>query len=380
MEHPWFQRLRRIQQLGLSSYVYPGAVHSRFHHALGAMHLMQRAMVELRAKKQKISKDEAKALSIAILLHDIGHGPFSHALENTLVTAIEHEAISLELMKRLNVEFEGKLQLAIDIFENNCPRHFLHQLVSSQLDADRLDYLTRDSFFSGVQEGIIGYDRIIKMMNVVDDRLVIEEKGIYSIEKFIISRRLMYWQVYLHKTVLSAEMILVNLLKRAKFLTLQGEQLFAAPALRYFLNYPSENFTLNDEFVHYYTLLDDTDLLSAIKVWQQHSDKVLAVLSEAIVQRKLFQLHFYKEAPEQDYMVQQRLRAMKEYGISEADAAYFVFSGNVTNNAYSLQNDKILIAFKNGKVVDIAEASDYLNIQALAAPVVKHYVCQPKGL
>ncbi len=378
LEHPYFQRLRHIQQLGLGNYVYPGAVHTRFHHALGALHLMQRAVRTRRHKGVSISSAEAQAVCLAILLHDVGHGPFSHALEHALVPQVSHEDISLLLMQRLNTHFNGQLNMAIEIFENRYPKKFLHQLVSSQLDMDRLDYLTRDSFFSGVQEGVIGYDRIIKMLNVHQDELLVEEKGIYSIEKFLISRRLMYWQVYLHKTVLCAEMMLVHILTYAKELAAQGTALFASPALQYFL-YENDHI-INEDFIRHYTHLDDHDLWCAIKVWQAHSDALLAEMCTAFVQRRLLKIELQREPFAADYLEHFTQKLMQHKGYSRHEAAHLVFGGTTSNRAYSTTAENIKILFKDGKALDIAEASDLLNIQALAAPVVKHYCCYPKYL
>jgi len=382
MEHPYFQRLRRIQQLGLTSYVYPGALHTRFHHALGATHLMGQAIDVLRAKGVEITEEEAEAVTIAILLHDVGHGPFSHALEHTILENIEHEDISVLFMQRLNEEFEGKLSLALEIFENRYPKKFLHQLVSSQLDMDRLDYLTRDSFFTGVHEGVIGYDRIIKMLNVREDELVVEEKGIYSIEKFIISRRLMYWQVYLHKTVLCAEVMLVKVLKRAKELFRKDVALFTTPALAFFMgkDWEIDDFKKNPAILQHYANLDDTDIFVAMKIWQEHDDLILSTLSKSIIQRKLFKIELQKEAFSYNKISDLRTAMKEKYGLSEEDIEYFVFTDVSSNSAYSPKEDKINILFKNGEISDIAYASDQLNIQLLSAAVVKYYLCYPKSI
>jgi len=382
MEHPYFQRLRRIQQLGLTSYVYPGALHTRFHHALGAMHLMGQAIEVLRAKGVEITEEEGEAAAIAILLHDIGHGPFSHALEHTILEKIEHEDVSTLFMERLNEEFKGRLTLAIKIFEGEYPKKFLHQLVSSQLDMDRLDYLTRDSFFTGVHEGVIGYDRIIKMLNVKEDMLVVEEKGIYSIEKFIISRRLMYWQVYLHKTVLCAEVMLVKVLMRAKELARQGVELFATPALAFFMKQDRtiEDFKQHSEVLEHYANLDDSDLFVAMKIWQKHPDLILSTLSYSIIQRKLFKIELQKEAFGYNKITELRKKAQEKYQLDETNIDYFVFTDATSNRAYSHKQDKINILFKNGEILDIAYASDQLNIQLLSAQVVKYYLCYPKEI
>ncbi len=377
VEHPYFQRLRRITQMGFSNLVYPGANHTRFHHALGYMHLMQRAINVLRFKQIEISKEEENALCIAILLHDIGHGAYSHALEHSIVSGISHEEISLKFMRKLNDEFNGKLDLAIEIFEGNYKRKFLGQLISSQLDVDRLDYLKRDSFYTGVTEGNISSDRLIVMMNVKDDELVIEKKGIYSVEKFLIARRLMYWQVYLHKTGLVAENMLVNVLKRAKELAEKGVELYASSSLKYFLynQINQDNFT--DETLEMFSKLDDYDIFSAIKEWTNHDDKVLSILSKMIVDRKLLRIVIQKEAFDTLQIDKKIIKFSKKLNLSEEETKYFVFSQQIKNQAYN--SDKpIFILNKKGKLKDIAKASDQLNIQALTKPVVKYFICYPK--
>ena len=377
LEHPYFQRLRRITQMGFSNLVYPGANHTRFHHALGCMHLMQRAINVLRFKQIEISKEEENALCIAILLHDIGHGAYSHALEHSIVSGISHEEISLKFMRKLNDEFNGKLDLAIEIFEGNYKRKFLGQLISSQLDVDRLDYLKRDSFYTGVTEGNISSDRLIVMMNVKDDELVIEKKGIYSVEKFLIARRLMYWQVYLHKTGLVAENMLVNVLKRAKELAEKGVELYASSSLKYFLynQINQDNFT--DETLEMFSKLDDYDIFSAIKEWTNHDDKVLSILSKMIVDRKLLRIVIQKEAFDTLQIDKKIIKFSKKLNLSEEETKYFVFSQQIKNQAYN--SDKpIFILNKKGKLKDIAKASDQLNIQALTKPVVKYFICYPK--
>jgi HD superfamily phosphohydrolase len=377
IEHPYFQRLRRITQMGFSNLVYPGANHTRFHHAIGCMHLMQKAVGVLRFKQIKISKEEENALYIAILLHDIGHGAFSHALEHSIVNGISHEEISLKFMKKLNAEFEGELTLAIEIFEGKYPRNFLYQLISSQLDIDRLDYLKRDSFYTGVAEGNISSDRLIAMMNVKGDELVIEQKGIYSVEKFLIARRLMYWQVYLHKTGLVAENILVNVLKRAKELADDGVELYASSALKYFLynEISADNFTVAT--LEMFSKLDDYDILSAIKEWANHTDKVLSLLSKMIVDRKLLRIEIQQDIFSTEIIDKKIAKAAKKLTLSSEEAQYFVFSQQIRNQAY--QSEKpIFILNKKGKLKDIAEASDQLNIQALTKPVVKYFICYPK--
>lgn len=367
--------------------VYPGANHTRFEHALGAVHLMRSAIAILKLKGQEISDEEADAVTIAILLHDIGHGPFSHVLENTLVQGVPHERISLLLMEELNRQFEGKLDLAIRIFTNQYPRHFLHQLVSSQLDMDRLDYLSRDSFFSGVSEGVISAERIIKMLNVKNDELVVEYKGIYSVENFLIARRLMYWQVYLHKTVLSAEYLLINVLARARELALAGNELFAPPVLKAFLN---NEITL-DDFVYnrpiegkpalqLFASLDDNDIFASIKEWQNHPDKVLAYLSNSLVNRRLYKIKISKKPiPEQKIAVLKE-KICAHFNVCDEHLHYFLIADTITNNAYNLSSsDKINILFKNNKTSDIANASD-INLSVFSETVRKYFICYPKEL
>ena len=379
IDHPYFQRLNRIKQLGLSYMVYPGAHHTRFHHAIGAMHLMQNAIEVLKLKEVEITEEEELGVLIAILLHDIGHGPFSHALEHTLVKGVSHEDISILLMDKLNIEFDGKLDLAIEIFTNKYKKKFLHQLVSSQLDMDRLDYLKRDSFYSGVSEGVVSSDRIINMLNVYKDELVIEEKGIYSIEKFIVARRLMYWQVYLHKTVLAAENLLVRILKRAKYLAENGVELHASPVLKKFLynNYSRADFD-SDEVLESFTHLDDTDLYSAIKTWGKHEDFTLSKISNALINRELPKIIIQKEPFEQSRIEGLRKLVKETYNISEDEVDYIVYSSAITNNAYNAKEDVINIKYKNGDIMNITDASDNFNIQSLTEPVKKYFVCYPK--
>lgn len=382
IDHPWFQRLRRIKQLGLTNLVYPGALHTRFHHAMGAMHLMTEAIETLRAKGHSITEEEACGVTIAILLHDIGHGPFSHALETSIVHEITHEDISEMFMDRLNTIFKGKLTLAIKIFRNEYEKKFLHQLVSSQLDMDRLDYLKRDSFFTGVSEGVISSDRIIKMLTIHNDQLAVEAKGIYSIEKFIIARRLMYWQVYLHKTVLSAENLLVNILKRAKELAEKKEKLFCTPALEAFLynRYDKNAFNNDPLLLETFAELDDYDIYTSVKVWTKHSDKVLSQLCSNMVNRNLYHIEL-QSAPFSDMRISElKEKAKKEMGLTDAEVEYFVFSHDVANDAYSREKIKINILYKDGVLVDIADASDQLNIHVLAQTVKKHFLCYPKNL
>lgn len=377
IEHPYFQRLRRINQMGMSNLVYPGANHTRFHHAIGCMHLMQKAVNVLKTKGILISNQETNALCIAILLHDIGHGAFSHALENSIVSGVSHEEISLKFMKKLNQEFEGKLSLAIEIFEGKHPKKFFYQLISSQLDVDRLDYLKRDSFYTGVTEGNISSDRLIAMMNVKDDELVIEQKGIYSVENFLIARRLMYWQVYLHKTGLVAETMLVKVLQRAKELVKQGKEIPSNSALQYFLSnlITSDNFS--DETLTVFAKLDDYDILSAIKQWMQNSDMILSKLSKMIINRELLKIEIQNtpfSTKKQDKVAD---KLKKELNIADENLHYFIFLGNVVNQAYNPKKP-INIITKKGKLKDIAKASDHLNLQTLSKPVVKYYLCYPK--
>lgn len=382
IEHPYFQRLRYIKQLGMTHLVYPGALHTRFHHALGAMHLMSMAVETLCNKGHLITPEEQEAVTIAILLHDIGHGPFSHALEKSIVQGITHEDISELLMDRLNKTFGGRLTMAIEIFNNTYPKRFLHQLVSSQLDMDRMDYLNRDSFFTGVSEGVISSDRIIKMLNVADDYIVVEKKGIYSIEKFLIARRLMYWQVYLHKTVVSGEHLLGKILKRARELALKGEQLFSTPALNHFLvnSISKEMFMQDERHIKTFTCLDDTDIMAAVKVWMSHSDKVLSMLCTNFIHRHLYHVDITNNPADDDFVQMLTANAVKKYGISEADAAYFVFTETISNYAYKLDEGNILILMNNGETRDITKASDNLNLEALAKPVEKYILCYTKDL
>jgi len=380
IQHPYFQRLRRIKQMGLSSLVYPGAEHTRFHHALGCMHMMQKAVQVLRFKNVEISKEEEEALYIAILLHDIGHGPFSHAMEHSIVENIHHEEISLLFMEALNEEFEGKLALAIEIFKGNYPRKFLIQLISSQMDMDRMDYLKRDSFYSGVAEGNINSERLVQMINVHNDVLVVEEKGIYSVEKFLVARRLMYWQCYLHKTSVGAELLLSKILKRAKQLTLQGVDLPASNALKFFLENNVLKADFNKEVLNNFALLDDADIYTALKNWQFHTDKVLSYLSSAIVNRKLFhvQLVSKDDLPSKLSYYQDLCKDKLEVATDELD--YFVFGDKLKNQAYDLKADPIRIFTKNKEIIDVLEASDQYNLKALSEPVYKYFICYPKSI
>jgi hypothetical protein len=375
IEHPYFQRLRRIKQLGLTFLVYPGASHTRFQHALGTMHLMTLAIDILKQKGTIITDKEAEAACAAILLHDIGHGPFSHALENSIIPHCSHEQLSKLIMHSLNNEMGGKLDLAIELFEGNYQKKFLHQLITSQLDVDRLDYLRRDSFFSGVSEGVIGSDRIIKMLEVVDDELVIESKGIYSIEKFLIARRLMYWQVYLHKTVLASELMLEKVLKRARELSLMGINLFASPALKYYL----QNNTFEDisRMLNNFVELDDYDILSALKEWQKSDDIALKTLADGIVNRNIYKIIIDKNTNHYHQISRIKELILSHYKISEDLIDYFMFEGEICNNAYNIKDDKINI-YKNGIKEDIILASDMLNIDVLGKTVKKRYLCYPK--
>jgi len=382
VQHPYVQRLRYIKQLGMTHLVYPGALHTRFHHALGAMHLMGLAVETLRAKGQVITPEEEEAVQIAILLHDIGHGPFSHALEHILVEGVSHEYISTLLMDNLNREFEGKLDMALDVFNRRYHKQFLSQLVSGQLDIDRMDYLNRDSFFTGVSEGVISSDRIIKMLNVYNGQLVVDEKGIYSIEKFLIARRLMYWQVYLHKTVVAGEQMLIKILERAKELALSGRVLFATPNFGHFLNniIKKEDFIEDPIHLEKFSQLDDHDIFTSIKVWAADGDKILSRLCKNLIERNLYQVEISNQAPELyviDEMVQ---KAIDQFDLEEDDASYFVFTDTIKNNAYKPGDGSIQILMKDGSVLDIAQASDNSNLEALAKTVKKYIFCYLKEL
>ncbi len=378
IEHPYFQRLRRISQMGLSYLVYPGAHHTRFQHALGCMHLMQKAIHVLRFKGVEISSEEAQGVLIAILLHDIGHGAFSHALEQSIIQGIHHEELSLKFMEALNVTFEGKLSLAISIFKGEYPRNFLLQLVSSQLDIDRMDYLKRDSFYTGVSEGNINSDRLIAMLHVKDDELVMEEKGIYSIEKFIVARRLMYWQVYLHKTGVVAERILKKVLKRAKELVASGVYVPANKTFSFFLKSEIDLHNFNLEVLDLFSKLDDYDVLSAIKEWSDHEDTALAYLSSAIINRKLPKVIVQKKPFSEGEITAIKRDFIKEHPALKSEIDYYVFSGTIQNQAYSIDVDPIHILYKNGNILDVVAASDHLNIHALSKPVIKYFLCVPK--
>ena len=380
VQHPYFQRLRRISQMGLSYLVYPGANHTRFHHALGCMHIMQKAVDVLRFKGVSISPEEENALYIAILLHDIGHGPFSHAMEKSIVEDVHHEAISLLFMNQLNVEFGGQLSLAIQVFRGDYHRKFMLQLISSQLDMDRMDYLKRDSFYSGVAEGNINSERLIQMMNVVDDVLVIEEKGIYSVEKFLMSRQLMYWQVYLHKTSLVAELILTKVLKRAKELTQKGILLPCSDPLLFFMQNKITAATFNSENIELFSQLDDVDIISALKSWQKQDDFILSSLSKMIINRDLLKVKVSSEKGSKEELKLLKERFASENNIALKDANYFIFKGKIKNQAYSIEAESIRILKKDKTIEDVAEASDQLNLKSLSKLVTKYYICFPKQL
>ncbi|WP_304141443.1 HD domain-containing protein [Mesoflavibacter zeaxanthinifaciens] len=378
IEHKYFQRLRRISQMGLSYLVYPGAHHTRFHHAIGCMHLMQKAVQVLRFKGIKISKEEEEALYIAILLHDIGHGPFSHAMEHSIVNGVSHEEISVLFMQKLNEEFNGDLTLAIKIFKGDYHRKFMLQLISSQIDMDRADYLKRDSFYTGVSEGNINSERIITMLNVKDNELVIEHKGIYSVEKFLVARRLMYWQVYLHKTSLVAEQLVIRVLKRAKELSRQGVKLEASKPLQFFLKNEITINEFDDNCLDTFAKLDDYDIISAMKSWQHHEDFVLSNLCEMIIDRQLLKVKIKKKPIKEDILFIHIKSLMDKYNITEDEAKYFVFKGEISNQAYTRSKQNIKILYKSGKVDDVVKASDQLNLKALSKKVTKHYKCYPK--
>ena len=382
IQHPYFQRLRRIKQLGLTDFVYPGALHTRFHHAIGAMHLMRKTLDSLRAKGQMIFDAEYEACLVAILLHDIGHGPFSHTLEFSLFQGIKHEQITKWVLHRLNKSFDNRLNLAIQIFEGRYPRTFFSELVSSQLDIDRLDYLQRDCFFTGVQEGTIGAERIIQMLNVVDDKLVVEEKGLYSIESFLNSRRIMYWQVYLHKTAVCAEKMLILLINRARFLAQQGITVPSTPALAIFLerNIGVSDFEEDPDILEIFMALDDTDLWGSIKFWLDHDDMILSNLSKRLMSRNLFKVKLMNSKPKDLEVKKLKDSISKHYKISKDDAEYFVSSGMVSNSGYLPQEGSITIMKKSGELVDVAQAADLPNIKAMSKIVEKHYLCWPKDV
>ena len=382
IQHPYFQRLRRIKQLGLTDFVYPGALHTRFHHALGAMHLMDKALESLRSKGHMIFDAEHEAAIIAILLHDIGHGPFSHTLEFSLFRDIHHEQITLWTMKKLNREFGGRLEMAIQVYQGTYPRKFLSQLVSSQLDTDRLDYLQRDCFFTGVSEGTIGAERIIKMLNLVNDELVVEEKAIYSLENFLSARRLMYWQVYLHKTAISAERMLIELIKRAKKLTQEGGDIPATPPLSIFLerDISQNDFEEDPDILDVFMVMDDMDIWGSIKFWVNHKDKVLSMISRMLINRNLFGIKLLNEKIPGDDYNQLVAKVADSYKLSETNAKYFVRRGKVTNAAYIASGSSINVLMKDGSVLDVAHATDLPNIKAMSKIVKKYYLCWPKEI
>lgn len=380
VQHPYFQRLRRISQMGVSYLVFPGAHHTRFHHALGCMHLMQKAIQTLRFKEISISPEEENALYIAILLHDIGHGPFSHAMEYSIVDEVYHEELSLKFMHQLNVEFKGQLDLAIQIFKGEYHRKFLYQLISSQLDIDRLDYLKRDSFYSGATEGNINSERLIQMLNVVNDDLVVEEKGIYSVEHFLVGRRLMYWQVYLHKTSLVAEIILTKAFKRAKELALNGKTVFATKPLQYFLSNKVYSANFDKEILDLFALLDDSDIITALKSWMFDDDIILSKLSKMLINRDLLKIEMKAEKVDKKEVDDLRKKLIQQTGISDEEAKYLVFSGKIKNQAYKKDEEAIFISNKNKQIQDVVTVSDQLNLKALSKPVTKYYLCFPKQL
>ena len=380
IEHKYFQRLRRISQMGLSYLVYPGAHHTRFHHAIGCVHIMQKALEKLEQKGVRVSAEEKEATMAAILLHDIGHGPFSHAMENSIAEGVHHEQISLQFMEQLNDEFNGSLTLALKIFKGTYHRPFLHQLVSGQLDMDRTDYLKRDSFYTGMAEGNINTDRILAMLNVKDDELMVEEKGIYTIEKFLVARRLMYWQVYLHKTSLVAEQVLVKVLKRAKYLTESGQVLPASKALSYFLKKKNAEGVFDQEALEVFSNLDDYDIISAMKSWCDADDFVLSTLCKIIIDRKLPRIKIKKKPFKKEFIQEERERVKAHFDITDEEVDYFVFTGTLTNQAYTLKKEAINILTKKGKVIDVISASDQLSLKALSKVITKNYICYPKHL
>ena len=377
VEHPLFQRLNRINQLGLASVVYPGARHTRFQHSLGAFYLMTEAVRSLQEKGNFIFDSEAEAVEAAILMHDIGHGPFSHVLENTLIHGISHEEISLMMMEKINSDFNGQLNLAISIFKGEYGKNFLHQLISSQLDMDRLDYLRRDSFYTGVTEGNIGSARIIKMLNVIDDSLVVEHKGIYSLENYLTTRRLMYWQVYLHRTCVAYEKVLINMFTRAKDLIKMGQDVFASPALYYFLsnNVDAAWFDTHPEALENYGELDDSDIWSAMKAWKHHSDKILSTLATDMLDRKIFKVEVHEEPITEDRIAELKEKIAQKLDISIDDAHYLTSVNTISKDMYNVDDDSITILYKDGSVRDISEASELLNVQLLSKKIRKYYLC-----
>jgi HD superfamily phosphohydrolase len=381
IEHPWFQRLRRIKQMGTAHFVYPGAVHTRLHHSLGATHLMGQALAILRKKGVIIEDDEIIAAQQAILLHDIGHGPFSHALERAIVSGINHEEISHKIMERLNEDWNGKIEKAILIFDNVYAKSFLHQLVSSQLDMDRMDYLNRDSFYSGVSEGVIGYDRILQMLTVHDGGLAVEEKGIHSVEKFIVARRLMYWQVYLHKTVLGSEQLIINILTRAKQLALMGADLFATPAFRFFLyeQISATDFSSDKKILNQFCLLDDADITASIKVWANHTDEILATLCNMMLERNLYKVKFSTQPLDHEFKIIAD-KALANGKIKEEDLPFYLISGTTSNSTYNKDDDRINILMKNGQLINISNVENALISPSLTVPVRKYFICYHRDL
>ena len=378
VKHPLFQRLNRINQLGLASVVYPGARHTRFQHSLGAFHLMSEAVLSLQQKGQFIFDSEAEAVLAAILMHDIGHGPFSHVLENTLISGISHEDLSLMMMEQINRDMNGQLNLAISIFKDEYPKRFLHQLISSQLDMDRLDYLRRDSFYTGVTEGNIGSARIIKMLNVVDDSLVVEHKGIYSLENYLTTRRLMYWQVYLHKTTVACEKVLVNVLRRAKHLTREGHEVFASPALAYFLHndVDADWFRHHDDALRMYEELDDSDIWSAMKAWRHDDDKILSTLACDMLDRHIFHVEVSEAPVAEEYIAKKAQTIAEAMGIGVEDARRYMMSVNtIQKDMYNVDDDSIAVLYKDGTIKDVSEASELLNVQLLSKKIRKYYLC-----
>ncbi|MCG9912082.1 MAG: HD domain-containing protein [Flavobacteriales bacterium] len=378
IDHPYFQRLRRIKQMGLAHYVYPGAHHTRFHHALGAMYLMDEALKVLKDKGVSITDDERLGALAAVLLHDVGHGPFSHALESTLVKGVSHEALSLAFMQELNEEFDGKLHTAIQIFKGEYPKTFLCNLVSGQLDVDRLDYLRRDSFYTGVSEGVVGAERIIKLISVVDNQLVVEEKGIYSVEKFLIARRLMYWQVYLHKTVISTEFLILNILRRVKELTLKGRTLFSGRALAYFLH-RREPITTPREIVTMFSMLDDADVAASLKEWSQDEDPILSDLCQRILNRRLFKIELSNLPFSDEYLAQMRQK-VEAMGTGDDFLSYHFTHNEVENTIYSTKNSPIRILLKNGEVKDITEVSETIRLLKQVENQKKYFILYPREL
>lgn len=381
IEHPYFQRLRRITQLGLTHLVYPGAIHTRFHHALGCMHLMKQAIVVLKEKGHTITNDEKESALLAILIHDIGHGPFSHALENTIVDT-NHETLSKMFIERLNKQLGGQLEEARAIFDGTHPKRFLHQLVSSQLDVDRLDFLRRDSFFTGVSEGVVGSDRIIKMLEVANNELVVEAKGIYSIEKFIVARRLMYWQVYMHKTVLSAEYLLMNILKRARELAQNGKAPEAPPDLSFFIQNPVNQQSLKEDpkILEAFARIDDFDVMAAIKNWTRSDDRLLKILSEKLIHRRLYKIEMQDRPFPRTRVDSLRKKTQKKYALDEQASSYLVFSGKAQNHAYNPVSDNIRIVFKDNQIKDITEVSDPIKSVGITKMVYKYFLCYPKDV